>query len=195
MNYKNEDFVGVYKDFVSEEFCDAAIEYYKNMHEMGQTKDRLIWQKTNKHHKEDQSVCSSFEDSISLLETKEIFPTFLKKFWEDIDLYIDDYSILTDLPEQPSIYICKIQHTRVGGGYHVWHCEDMSKMFHHRLLTFILYLNDVDEGGETELLYFNKRFKPEKGTLIVFPANFTHTHRGNPPISNEKYIITGWVEL
>jgi len=23
---------------------------------------------------------------------------------------------------------------------------------------------------------------------------FTHTHRGNPPLSNTKYIMTGWLE-
>ena len=60
--------------------------------------------------------------------------------------------------------------------------------------TYILYLNDVEEGGETELLYQSMRFKPEAGTLLLFPAGFTHTHRGNPPLSGEKYIMTGWVE-
>jgi len=38
------------------------------------------------------------------------------------------------------------------------------------------------------------RVKPKKGRLILFPAGFTHTHRGNPPLDGEKYIITGWVE-
>ena len=57
-----------------------------------------------------------------------------------------------------------------------------------------VYLNDVTEGGETEFLYQKCRFKPEKNTILIWPAQFTHVHRGNPPLSNDKYIITGWVE-
>ena len=59
----------------------------------------------------------------------------------------------------------------------------------------MLYLNDVKEGGETEFLYQHKRYQPKEGTLLIFPAGFTHTHRGNPPISNDKYIVTGWLEF
>jgi hypothetical protein len=53
----------------------------------------------------------------------------------------------------------------------------------------------VQEGGETEFLYQHMRVKPEQGTLVIWPAAFTHTHRGNPPLSNEKYIVTGWTEF
>jgi len=61
--------------------------------------------------------------------------------------------------------------------------------------TWMVYLNDVEEGGETEFLYQHKRLKPEQGTLVIWPASFTHTHRGNPPLSNDKYIVTGWTEF
>jgi hypothetical protein len=56
----------------------------------------------------------------------------------------------------------------------------------------MVYLNDVEEGGETEFLYQGLKIKPEKGTLVVWPSSYTHVHRGNPPYSNDKYIITGW---
>ena len=39
------------------------------------------------------------------------------------------------------------------------------------------------------------RVKPKQGTLVIWPAAFTHTHRGNPPLSNDKYIVTGWTEF
>ena len=38
----------------------------------------------------------------------------------------------------------------------------------------------------------NKRVKAEAGRVIVFPTAFTHTHRGNPPIGQDKYIATSW---
>ena len=88
-----------------------------------------------------------------------------------------------------------MQKTKVGGGYHIWHFESMNREVSSRFLTWILYLNDVHEGGETEFLYQSMRVKPEQGTLVIWPAAFTHTHRGNPPLSNEKYIVTGWTEF
>jgi len=54
------------------------------------------------------------------------------------------------------------------------------------------YLNDNFEGGETEFLYLNKRVSAKQGRIIIFPAGFTHVHRGNPPIGGEKYIVTSW---
>mgnify|MGYP003634385878 CR=1 FL=1 len=86
------------------------------------------------------------------------------------------------------------QKTKVGEGYHFWHCENAEMKARNRILAFMVYLNDVNEGGETEFLYQKCRFKPEKNTLLVWPSQFTHIHRGNPPLSNDKYIITGWVE-
>ena len=51
------------------------------------------------------------------------------------------------------------------------------------------------EGGETEFLYQSERTKPEEGKIVLAPADFMHTHRGNPPISNDKYIITGFFNI
>ena len=64
----------------------------------------------------------------------------------------------------------------------------------HRAITYLWYLNDVDEGGETEF-WGNYKIKPRKGTLILFPASWTFPHCGKMPISNDKYIITGWVYI
>ena len=58
-----------------------------------------------------------------------------------------------------------------------------------------MYLNDIDEAGETEFLYQNKRFAPKKNRLLLWPADWSHTHRGNPPIGNtNKYILTTWIQ-
>jgi hypothetical protein len=56
----------------------------------------------------------------------------------------------------------------------------------------MFYLNDVEDGGETEL-YQNTMVKPKAGRMVIAPAYFTHTHRGNIPVSNDKYILTSWV--
>jgi len=64
-----------------------------------------------------------------------------------------------------------------------------------RVLTYIWYLNDVLEGGETE--FFNGKIKiiPKKGKLVLFPASWTFPHCGKMPKSSNKYIITGWIYI
>jgi hypothetical protein len=63
-----------------------------------------------------------------------------------------------------------------------------------RVLTFLWYLNNVEEGGETEF-WGNYAVKPEKGKLLLFPTTWTYPHSGKIPISNDKYIITGWLYI
>lgn len=83
------------------------------------------------------------------------------------------------------------------GGYPHWHSEIYPKDANceqlHRVLAFQFYLNDVTEGGETEFHYQQRKVESKEGRLLIFPAGFTHTHRGNKPRSGDKYIITSWV--
>jgi hypothetical protein len=107
--------------------------------------------------------------------------------------YAKYFSVLNNSSKH-GIYSHKIQQTVPGGGYHVWHFEASSFDSSRRLGVYILYLNDIEEGGETEFLYLNQRIKPKKGRLVIFPSGYVFTHRGNPPLSGEKYIMTGWLE-
>ncbi|WP_076415481.1 2OG-Fe(II) oxygenase [Shewanella sp. UCD-KL12] len=83
------------------------------------------------------------------------------------------------------------------GGYPHWHSEQFPQSGHnealHRVVLYMFYLNDVEEGGETEFYYQNRKVKPAKGTMVIAPAGFTHSHRGNTPISQDKYIATSWM--
>jgi Rps23 Pro-64 3,4-dihydroxylase Tpa1-like proline 4-hydroxylase len=62
----------------------------------------------------------------------------------------------------------------------------------YRVITYLWYLNTVEEGGETEF-WGTHTVKPETGKLLLFPASWTFPHRGKMPISHDKYIITGWL--
>lgn len=89
------------------------------------------------------------------------------------------------------------KYTANDGGYPYWHSENYPQKGSidalHRNLLFMFYLNDVDEGGETEFYYQDKKIKPKTGRMVIAPSGFTHTHRGNVPTSNDKYILTSWV--
>ena len=83
------------------------------------------------------------------------------------------------------------------GGYPYWHCElyprDAQAETLHRHLLWTLYLNDGFGDGETEFLYQRRKIAPRTGTLLIAPAAFTHTHRGNRPEGGDKYIATSWI--
>jgi hypothetical protein len=64
-----------------------------------------------------------------------------------------------------------------------------------RVSVFLMYLNSIHKGGETEFLYSGQRIEPVEGRLLIWPASYTHTHRGNPPLGGQtKYVMTGWIE-
>jgi hypothetical protein len=89
------------------------------------------------------------------------------------------------------------KYTKNEGNYKYWHSEIFPQQGHndalHRTLLILIYLNDVDEGGETEFYYQNKSIRPKAGSMIIAPCGFTHTHRGNIPKSSNKYVLTSWV--
>lgn len=64
----------------------------------------------------------------------------------------------------------------------------------YRVITFLWYLNTVEEGGETAFEE-DLKIKPETGKLLFFPASWTYPHAGKMPISSDKYIITGWIYI
>ena len=94
-----------------------------------------------------------------------------------------------------SINIQKYQQNK--GGYPHWHSEQFPQNGHnealHRVVLYMFYLNDVEEGGETEFYYQQRKISPKKGTMVIAPAGFTHSHRGNRPVSGDKYIATSWL--
>jgi hypothetical protein len=83
------------------------------------------------------------------------------------------------------------------GGYPRWHCEVYpepgSRESLNRTLLWTIYLNDEFDEGETEFFHQCRKIKPKTGSLLIAPAVFTHTHRGNMPKNGDKYIATSWV--
>jgi hypothetical protein len=131
-------------------------------------------------------------DKINTVINKELIYN-VKKYINNQDNAFDHtYKILsTDYLTTETTQIQKYDKNK---GKYVYHddfaCNFPEKKF--RVLTFIWYLNDVTEGGETEIKDI-MRIKPEAGKLLLFPSTWTYPHRGNVPISNDKYIVTGWL--
>lgn len=186
--YQFENFIRCYDQAFPAEYCNKLIEYVNNMEKAGygQLRD------SPRHIKDDVAVHLTDEVKIKLSTSVFFSEHFFKIFTALFKEYQREFSVISD--DNLSIHDIKAQRTAIGGGYHVWHHERMERQHTNRVLVYTVYLNDVEQGGETEFLYYPIRVRPQQGTLLLFPAGFTHAHRGNPPISNEKYIITGWVE-
>ena len=191
-----DQFIGIYENAFSKEYCENVIYQFNKMDECGFTRNRQeTLSPVPKHLKDDKAIFLQEEKEINLNHLGRISKEFNIRFGDIFNNhYCQKFSILKE-HQLLSSFAIKIQKTNIGGGYHMWHCENSQRQVSTRILAWMLYLNDVEDGGETEFLYQCTRIKPKQGTLLIWPAGFTHTHRGNPPLSNEKYIITGWLEF
>ena len=54
------------------------------------------------------------------------------------------------------------------------------------------YLNTISNAG-THFKYQNLTTPAEKGLTLIWPTDFSHTHKGQISKRYEKYIITGWL--
>ena len=190
MNIPN--FIEIYNNAYSDEFCQSMIKSFEDALSAGFGRDRQSHDGAKKIEKED---VAHFIPNYNMEHLEPVHSSqFNQIFWDNIyKKYASKYGILSECAPH-SVYTIKIQKTEPSQGYHVWHSESMGRIDCHRLLTWTVYLNDDFEAGETEFLYQQYRYKPKTGDCLIFPASFTHTHRGNPPIGGTKYIITGWVE-
>ena len=188
-----DPFIFVADNIVTPEQCNEIIDRFE--------KDR-------KH--QHQGVTAGGVD-ISVKESIDLMPDTNPEKWKDIEeLFHKKISLMLDLYvthlrnsglltsfNNDGIYLVppnlenmidtgyQIQRTSPGKGY-IWHNDAAS----HRLLTFILYLNDVEEGWTQ--FYTGDQVSPSLGRGVIFPATWTYYHQGYPP-KQTKYIMTGWL--
>lgn len=180
------DFITIYENALTTEYCEQWIGYINTLREQG-----LCINETTKTHERDHEVINfANDDSFDLGSTDKLTRSFLPNIKPCVNQYLQDFSVLGD--GNFLLYDVKAKRIPIGGGFHKWHYENASFQTTSRSFVVQAYLNTIKEGGETEFLYQNKRIKAVQGTIIIFPAAFTHVHRGNPPIGQDKYILTTW---
>lgn len=192
MRSQYNNFIGMYQDVYPDGFCNHLINEFERLLESGVCNNRQSAENTTKTKKEDfhyfmnirNNPMSPFND----ICVNDIFLTGLQNCFDD---YVDEFDILKDYNLRCTTL--KMQKTEPGAGYHIWHPEQGPDSDASRCLVYSAYLNTIEEAGETEFLYQKLRIAPKENTLIIWPAAFTHTHRGNVVHGNKsKYIITGW---
>jgi hypothetical protein len=187
------NFIGVYDNYITKEECDKAIQLFENQNKFNRTLNRIESEQASTLDKQDKQF-------FAIGSNIDIWWEELKTIMLNFDLAWKHYLKHTgakDAYREEFFYTnLKIQKTLPTEGYHMWHIEH-GKGFENapRAFVFSIYLNDIEEGGETEFLHFSKRVKPKTGRIVIWPAAFPYVHRGNPPLSGEKYILTSWMML
>ncbi len=194
MKHEFKDFIGVFSEVYPEGFCQHLISEFDRNQKLGAGTDRQNGEGADKHRKNDYQIFSNGKninfESFEGNNTIDMFFTGLQNCFE---VYTNEFSTLKSI--KINCNNMKMQKTSSGGGYHVWHGEQGNGDQANRGLVYMLYLNTVpvEANGETEFLYQQRRINPVENTMVLWPASFTHTHRGNPVYGdNHKYIITGW---
>ncbi len=189
-----DNFIGVYDNYITEDECNKAIKLYEEQNKFNNTVNRIGGEKASILQKQDQQFFAASNNI-------DIWWENLKTMMVNFDLAWTHYLKNTGASQAydggPFYFTnLKIQKTLPTEGYHVWHIEH-GKGFENeaRAFVFSIYLNDVEDGGETEFLHFSKRVKPKTGRIVIWPSAFPYIHRGNPPLSGEKYILTSWMML
>lgn len=187
---KHNDFIDVYPNVLDKYTCDRIIQYFEDNYRHPDDPDCKIragygsndadMLHLNRH---DCQWYMDLDDPCSKLIRQVVdycWDQYTEKYWVMLPILVHFEDV-------------KLQKTPPRGGFHTWHCETNDLSVVDRCAVWTLYLNDIPEGeGETEFLWQGRRIQPKAGTMAIWPAFFTHHHRGNPVYSCNKYIATGW---
>ena len=189
------------KDFILLEYikditiCDELIDFYKKNSDLVQegriSKDgvnRFI----DKEIKESYDLCISPENLT--IEKNKCFLKYFENLKEIVKIYKKTYTYCDSYSPWALIEPINFQHYRANGGFKKWHTERTTGIGIQakRHLVFMTYLNDVTDGGETDFFYQRIKIPPKKGLTVIWPSDWTYTHRGIPSKTQDKFIVTGW---
>tara|TARA_A100001388_G_C28759992_1_gene497185 strand:- start:726 stop:1322 length:597 start_codon:yes stop_codon:yes gene_type:complete len=186
-NNLNPNFIGSW--LIESKLCDEITTYFEN-----------------NQQKQVQGITSNgfnlkFKDrkDITILPKELSLPKneIYKKYFEILFECYKDYNLqwpfLASIIDHLEIGNFNIGKYLPGQHFQKIHCERSSLSTLHRLFAFMTYLNDVQEGGSTYFNHYDLDIKPKKGLTLIWPAEWTHSHKGNVLKSGTKYIITGWL--
>ena len=116
-----------------------------------------------------------------------------------LNRYLEERPLLLRCSPEQQLFvnpIFNLQRYAPGEGFKAWHCDwtispEATEPV-HRLLAWILYCNDLPQGG-TEFHWQDHHEEAERGKLLIFPAGISHIHRGRISNDHTKTIATGWI--
>lgn len=183
----------IYRGNISHDLCDKIIEYHKNSKE----KNPGLIIGTSEQGISSRYVDKKIKDSIDIMldSNADLYLEYTNQLQKNINTYIEIFPSCNYYSPCGVNEPINIQYYPPGGGYKVWHTErgTAKGVCSTRHLVFMTYLNDVTDGGGTQFLNQNLTVDAKKGLTLMWPADWTYTHKGVVSPSQEKYIVTGWL--
>jgi len=182
-NYKHA--IGIWDDAIPHELCDSMLEYF----EKGESFESMTsGSKVRKH------VRNSLE--VNVTENTAEVDAIYDIIGEACLQYLDNYKPFLKTFGATNWEQLTVLKYPEGDGYYEWHTDsDTVGWKPPRILSVIIYLNDVEEGGATEFKFFDDiKVKPKKGRMAMFPSGWIHHHRGAKPIKGDKSILVTWLQ-
>ena len=180
-----DSFIGGW--FIPKKTCNDLIKYFNKNKKLQNPGGFFINDKfyIDKKHKNSMDI---------LIDNNNDFEinNYRKDLQKVLDLYQERYPEVKDL-EKFNLESFNIQKYPKKGGFKRWHNERRCKRGSLRVLTFMTYLNDLEKGG-TDFLYQKITTPSKKGLTLIWPVDFTHTHKSQI-CNKEKIITTGWFKF
>ena len=181
------DFIGVYDKVTRPSMCKEIIDFFENNKDL-QFRGRTV---LTGNIVVDPKVKDSKDMTLSFID-ETVPSTIIARILEDkTSIYIDTFRSVDLIDEFSAEMRYNIQKYNPGQGYHLVHCENSSRGM-ERVLAWTLYLNTVTDGGGTYYPEYNRTINAVEGRLCIFPAFWTHSHKGIVSDTQTKYIATGW---
>lgn len=169
------DFIRVYDQVFSDDYCEFLIDYI----DVG--KPKFI----------DHELKPRFYE---LVFAKSMVTECIDKISPYLDHYVESVGCDQWLPQNFTYEFPRVKKYRKNTEDQFdTHVDVGDHLSAKRFLAFLVYLNDVEEGGETCFTGINKFIRPKRGRMIVFPPLWMIPHRGNPTISEDKYILSTYL--
>ena len=175
---KTESCVRYYDRVVSKEWCNKVIDLFEQSKKDTFDNDRKSFTELNIEGKE---------------EFKDIKETYIRVLRQNLQHFMKEVNIenhhFPPIIDMENIRIKK--YTDNGKDVFKNHVDVLRSKgpSSKRFLVFIMYLSDVEEGGETSIPRYNIKCKPKAGRLLMFPPFWTHPHQGEKVIKGTKYQI------
>ena len=189
---ENPNFIGSWI-IEPDSICDDIIHYFES-NEKRQAPG-LTGQAVDTNRK--NSIDISVSPNEILLPENRIFNVYFQSLFSCYTDYLAQWPFLEIFPEELHIGRFKIQRYQSGQHFQKVHTERANLATLHRLFAWMTYLNDVDneDGGSTVFTHYDLKVQPKKGLTLIWPAEWTHAHKGELLVKSSKYIITGWMHF
>lgn len=177
------DLIRVYDNALDPNICEYLIDLFEsrpNLHERLDNNRKPSFTQINFTEISEES--SDIKDAHSIV-LKTVF-----KYKKDYYSFIDERCF----PESHAFEQFRIKkYNADGNDAFDTHVDVTDYDSSRRFLSFLFYLNDVDEGGET--VFKETTINPKTGKLVVFPPLWMYPHYGKEPVSNTKYILSTYL--